>query len=336
MSKPLVSIICVVFNGEKYLRQCLNSIRQQEYENVEVFIFDNNSNDRTAEIAKGYSEFKYIKSPTNLGMWPGQEKVISQAKGEIIVSISVDIIIEPDFIAKCVEKMLSDEKIGAIQGKIYQYKFDREDKPILDHKIIDTCGFRLYHSRKLENIGHGLEDGLLYSKEAEIFGVEGAVPVFRKSALEDIKINGNFIDNDYFWYADDFDFAWRLNILGWKQVFIPDAIAHHDRQTSKNHRSSNLNFIKIRRQIPLFKRRLDYRNTIFTIVKNDYVINVIKDIFPILIRQFELWVYFIFFETSMIFEIPVIIKKLPTLIAKRRQIMSRAKKPAKEFYKCLK
>lgn len=333
---PLVSVICVVYNGQKYLRNCLKSVRNQTYDNIEVIIFDNNSTDKTGEMAQvEFPEFKYVKSENNLGMWPGQEKAIWQnSSGDIIVCISVDIILEPDFIEKCVNKFIEDPSIGAIQAKIYQYKLDN-NKPILDKKIIDTCGFKLHHSRKLENIGHGREDSPEFSHEIVIFGIEGAVPAFRRQALEDIKIEGHFVDNDYFWYADDFDIAWRMNIFGWKQIFLPSSIAHHDRQTTKSHRKSNIDFIKIRSAVPMHKRRLDYRNTIFTIIKNDFAVNILKDIIPILLRQIELWIYFIIFETSMILEIPVIIKKLPTMLHRRRLVMAKAKISAKEFYKCL-
>ncbi len=327
MTRPLVTIQCVIFNGERYIRHCLEAVKKQTYPHTEIIIFDNASTDSTADIAeKEFSAFQLIRHTKNLGMWPGHEEALRYAHGQIIICLSVDVILEPDFVERCVEGFLKNSRAGAIQAKVYQYSLADPNAGFpLPRKTIDTCGFIMKRSRRLLNLGHGEEDVGQFERPCEIFGVEGAVPAFRKAALEDIRIEGRFADVDFFWYADDIDMAWRMAILGWEQIYLPSAIAHHDRQTTKSHRASILDFIKIRRSIPSFKRRLDYRNYIFTLIKNDYLINVFHDILPIAIRQAGLWAYFLIFEPFMLLEIPRIIRKIPAMLRRRHIIMSRAK-----------
>ncbi len=326
----LVSINLVVFNGERYVRHCLDSIKKQSYGNVEINILDNNSSDKTREIIKKeYPDLKLTESRKNLGMWPGQDELLKRSNGEYVVVISVDIILDPNFVEEAVRIFEKNERIGAVEGKIYSYTWS--DGKVSTSKTIDTCGFEIFRSRRVINIGHGEEDRGQYEKEKEIFAVEGAVPIFKKVALEDSRIEGRIVDPEYFWYGDDLDLAWRMRMFGWKQIYSPAVIAYHDRKTTKGLAESKKEFIKIRKTIPLFKRRLDWRNTTLTIIKNDFASNWFKDSPYILWRQLQLWGYFLFFEPTMFIEVFNIVKLLPKMLKRRGKIMRKARVSAKEI-----
>lgn len=321
----LVTINLVVRNGEKWLRHCLDSIKAQTYKNLEIHILDNASTDSTRDIIKKeYPELHLIESQKNFGMWGGHEELWKQSHGKYVIAISVDIIIEPDFVEQAVKIMDADDKIGLLQAKIYQWHL--EDGRPVKTKTIDTLGFKIFRSRRLINIGHGEQDNGQYDtgRDYEIFGIEGAVPIFRRVAIEESRILGEFADRSFFWYGDDFDFAWRMRLFGWKQVYSPRVIAYHDRQTTKSLRTSRWDFIKIRKTVPILKRRLDWRNGILTLVKNDYVSNVLRDFPWIFARQFQLFGYFLIFEPTMILELFTIAKLLPIMLKKRREVMRKA------------
>lgn len=364
MSIPKVTINLVVHNGEKYIRQCLDSVLAQTYphENVEINIYDNASTDRTTDIIKdfgfrisdlGFAKFFSHNSEKNLGMWPAQEELLKYSRGKYVVVLSVDVILHPDFIKNAIEVMERDSNIGALQGKIYKYELD--ESAIKKTDVIDTAGFEIYRSRRIVNIGHGKVDQEQYADECEIFAVEGAVPVFRRQALEDCRLIsqarnfrgstsgaswrlnlgkanlGRVIDPDFFWYGDDLDLAWRMRMFGWKQVYAPSVIAWHDRKTTKALAGGWREFIKIRKNVPMFKRRLDWRNTTLTIIKNDFAINWLRDLPYILWRQLKLWIYFIIFEPSMIVEIFNVAKALPKMLKRRGEIMKKTKISPKDF-----
>jgi GT2 family glycosyltransferase len=350
--EPLASVNLVVHNGEKYIRRCLDSVFAQTYENIEVNVLDNNSTDSTVEKINNWKleignwklpKFSLLEKSENLGTWPGQEELLKHSRGEYIMALSADVVLDPHFIEEAVRIFEKDEKIGAIQGKIYKselasnasYGHDRGD--MKRESVIDTCGFRIYRSRRIVNIGHGEEDRGQFDKEKEILAVEGAVPVFRKQALEDcrLKSQGNkIVDPDFFWYGDDLDLAWRMRLFGWKQVFAPKVVAYHDRQTTKVSAGGNWReFIKIRKTIPLFKRRLDWRNTTLAIIKNDFAVSLLRDLPFIFWRQLRLWGYFLLFEPAMFLEIFGVAKLLPKMLKRRGEIMYKTRITPKEFRK---
>ncbi len=349
MSNTLVTINLVVLNGEKYIRHCLDGILTQTYpsESIEVNILDNGSLDGTTQTIKetisnkqelGFSKFTLHESKINFGMWPGQEELLKYSNGKYILALAVDVILDKDFVKNAVEAMGKDSKIGALQAKIYKYDLINDD--VKKTNIIDTCGFEIFKSRRITNVGHGVEDhgqyDLLAGGTSEIFGVEGAAPFFRREAIENIRINGEFCDHDYFWYGDDLDFAWRMNLFGWKQIFTPSVIAWHDRQTTKKLRQNFRDFLAIRKAISLRKRQLEWKNIRFTIIKNDYIINILKDLPYVLKREVMMLVYLIFFEPKVLLEIPSFIKLLSRMIAKRKEIMRKAKVSPTEIRKYFK
>ena len=338
MSNILVTVNLVVLNGGKYIRHCLDAILTQTYphELIEFNILDNGSTDGTIDKIKEtmsneqrawLSKFFLLENKKNLGMWPGQEELLKHSSGKYVLAMAVDVILDKDFIKNAVGAMEKDNKIGALEAKIYKY--DIQKLEIGNWKLeiggtLDTCGFKIFKSRRLINIGHGEKDKGRYDGLGEIFGVEGAAPFFRREALESCRINGQIIDHDYFWYGDDLDLAWRMRMFGWKEIFAPNVIAWHDRQTTKNLRKSRTDFIKLRRAIPMKKRWLDWRNTRFTIVKNDYTINLFKDLPYILKREVLMSVYILFFEPKLLLKIPNFLKLLPKMLRRRKEIMKKA------------
>lgn len=350
MNNATVSINLVVLNGEKYIRHCLDSILAQTYphELIELNILDNGSTDKTKEVIgnwklvignSSFASFNLIESQQNLGMWPGQEELLKHSSGKYVLAIAVDVILDKDFVANAVKKMETDSNIGALEAKIYKFDALIDIKgskfQVPSSKIIDTCGFQIFKSRRVVNIGHGEIDNGQFNEYKEIFGVEGAAPFFRREALESCRITEpiesftkggpryEIFDHDYFWYGDDLDIAWRMRIFGWRQLFVPDVIAWHDRQTTKNLRKTFADFLKIRKQLPLQKRRLEWRNIRFTIIKNDYTINILKDLPYILKREIMMLGYIIIFEPKVLGEVPAFLRILPKILKKRKQIMKR-------------
>lgn len=336
-NNSLVSIQIVVHNGEKYLRHCLRAAMAQTYPNIEIIVFNNASTDATREIAKELqgAPCTIVESRVNLGMWPGQEEALKHSRGEYVIALSVDVMLDPDFVRACVEAAKADPHIGAIQGKIYQYEYNQlMDASYTQSRTIDTCGFAMTRERKVINVGHGESDGPAFACRHAIFGVEGAAPFFRRSALDDCRMpvhDGGWIwDPDYFWYGDDLDLAWRMTLYGHRQVFVPNAIAWHDRSTTKSVKHTGLLADHVarralRRAIPIRKRRLDWSNTRFTLIKNDHLKNVLRDAVSILAREINVQGYAGLFEQGILLEWGRFLRLAPRMLARRRIVMARAR-----------
>src|SRR3989338_7415404 len=172
MSNSLVTINLVILNGEKYIRHCLDAILAQTYprENIEINILDNGSTDDTINIIENskfkiqnskFAKINFVKNKINLGVWPGQEELLKHTNSKYIVALCVDVLIDKNFIKNAMEIMEKDEKVGALQPKIYKFDLPEvEPRNIFEVRpqktdVIDTCGFKIFKSRRIVNIGHG-------------------------------------------------------------------------------------------------------------------------------------------------------------------------------------
>src|SRR5207245_1492814 len=72
----------------------------------------------------------------------------------------------------------------------------------------------------------------------EVFGVSGAAAVYRKSFINDVTINDEYFDEDFFSYREDADVAWRGRLFGWRALLVPEAIAYHVRAVTPERRRS--------------------------------------------------------------------------------------------------
>lgn len=220
MESPLVSITLVVRNGEKYIRGCLQSVRAQTYTHLELTVLDNSSTDATCDIiAKEFPEFRVIAHPGNTYFGPGQNMCMPLTRGKYILGLCADVVLDPNFVERAVDAMEHDPAIGAVQAKIFQLT---EGAPT---DIIDTTGFVIFKSRRIINRGHGEKDEGQYDARGEVFSYEGAVPFWRREALEKSSVLGEAHDEDYMWYADDIDLGWRMRLFGWKSMYEPTVIA---------------------------------------------------------------------------------------------------------------
>lgn len=102
MKMPLVSVIITTKNSERTLNKCLNSIKEQTYPNIELMVVDNNSKDKTKEIAKKYTKLVFNKGPERSAQRNfGAEK----ARGEYLYFVDADFVLENGVIQQCINKI---------------------------------------------------------------------------------------------------------------------------------------------------------------------------------------------------------------------------------------
>ena len=96
-NKPLISIITVTFNSEKYLKETLKSIFNQKYKNYELIIIDGKSNDKTLDIIKkNIKKIHLYKSEKDKGIYDAFNKGIKLANGDLIGIVNSDDILKPN------------------------------------------------------------------------------------------------------------------------------------------------------------------------------------------------------------------------------------------------
>ena len=119
--KPRVSIGLPVFNGEKYLKEALDSILAQKYQDFELIISDNASTDHTQQICLDYvtkdSRIRYYRNKQNLGAPRNFNKVFKLSSGEYFKWAAYDDVIAPEYIQKCVSVLNNDPSIVLCHSK---------------------------------------------------------------------------------------------------------------------------------------------------------------------------------------------------------------------------
>lgn len=141
---PLVSVVITTKNEEPNIANCLQSIKEQEYNNIEIIVVDNGSSDRTKEIARGYTDKVYDKGPErsaqrNYGM-------IEKSNGDYVMFVDADMILSPRLIDDCVE-FISKENCSALHiseivlGRNFWSRVRRFERSFYDGTVIDGARF---------------------------------------------------------------------------------------------------------------------------------------------------------------------------------------------------
>lgn len=290
----LISIVIINYNNCDYLKRCINSINNQNYKNLEIIFIDNDSKDKSYEyMISEYSDenIQIIKNTVNNGYAGAANQGIKLSKGKYVMIINPDIIMEEDFVDKLYNFIETDENIAAVSGKLLKYDFKNNKKL----NYIDSAGIVMYQSTRCIDRGQNQEDAGQYDKTEQVFGVCGAAPLYRKSALEKIKINDEYFDEDFFAYKEDVDLSWRLNLYGFKNMYYPKAVAYHGRGLGGS-KKGVLNFITNRKSQSEFLRGISHRNHKMMLYKN-FTNESYKDFsYKIIKRELSFNIYAIIFE----------------------------------------
>ena len=148
--KPLVSVIINCHNGEKYLKENLNSLFNQSYKNFEIIFYDNFSNDKSEKIIKKFSDkrIKYFKSTKLYNLYDARNLAVNKAKGKYISFIDVDDIWHKDKLKKQINFLNNNNKFKIIYSnyfnlrknkKILKFKKDLPSGNITQELIKDYC-----------------------------------------------------------------------------------------------------------------------------------------------------------------------------------------------------
>jgi GT2 family glycosyltransferase len=210
-----VSVVIPNWNGERFLRGCLQSLRKQTFKAFEVILVDNASTDGSlALVEKEFPEVRIVKLVRNLGLTGGANAGIKAAQGEVIALLNNDAEAHPNWLESLWDALQRHPEAGMAASKILLY--DRRS-------IINSAGDFYRLDGVPGNRGVWEEDRGQYDREEYVFGACGGAAAYRKAMLEEIGL----FDEDMFMYCEDVDLAWRAQIAGYRCVYTPKAIAYH-------------------------------------------------------------------------------------------------------------
>ncbi|MFC1666707.1 glycosyltransferase family 2 protein [Candidatus Omnitrophota bacterium] len=276
----MISIIIVNYNRRDLLKRCLDSVRGQGFKDLEIIVVDNASSDDSVEMVNAYyPEVRLISNTRNLFFCKAYNQGIDESKGNFILCLNNDIILDKDYLKEALSAISSDTKIGMISGKVFR----------MDTKMIDSTGLFLGKNRKAIERGYGKRDGRQYEKPEYIFGVSGACAFFRKSMLIDVKDKNGYFDESFAMYYEDLDLCWRAQKRGWKAYYNPKATAYHVRAGTAVVRNGRKgpNFIYLPRDF----KKMYIGNRYKCIRKNDTFLGVLVNLPFILLYEIKVWGY---------------------------------------------
>lgn len=218
------------FNSAATLEACLDSISQQDYDSIEVIIVDNASGDGTKQILEKLgTRHQVLYNSTNAGFAAAQNRAIAKARGEWVLCLNPDVILSPDFISELVAVGQANSRVGTVCGKLLRWKPGENPERT---RIIDSTG--IYFVRNLRHFDRGAEeeDRGQYNRPEYVVGATGAAALYRKAMIDDISVDGEFFDEDFFAYREDADVAWRAQLMGWGCVYTPLAVGWHVRRVT--------------------------------------------------------------------------------------------------------
>lgn len=336
----LVSINLLTYNAEKYIKSCLNSVFSQNYPMLEILIIDNASTDGTIEYLRKLPQkpnLKIIFNKKNIGFAAGHNQGIRESKGKFILCLNQDIVLDSEFVSKAVKTFQMDDEIASVQGKLLRWNLGLPtSNQFMDYKvshIIDTIGFIIFKNRRIINREQGQVDQGQFEKVEEIFGADGAAPVYRRKALEDIKIKKEYFDEDFFCYKEDVDIAWRLKLYGWKAFYQPKAIAWHARTAGDSAAKNYLAIMKERLKINKFGKFHAFKNQRMMQLKNEQPLLLAKHLPWFLPKEIVSWIYVLLLERYTWKAIRDLFKLTPRTLKKRKIIMANKKVGVKEMEK---
>lgn len=273
MKKPLVTIIILNFNSLNDTIKCLQSIKRTTYQNFELLIVDNGSeNNEGLLLQRKYGDkHKVLLLKKNLGYTGGNNFAFQKAKGKYIILLNNDTEVTPNWIDPLINLLEKNRSIAVVQPKIKML----QKKNYFDYAgaaggFIDKYGYPFTKGRIFETQE---KDTGQYDNAGVIFWASGACCAIRKSVIKEV---GGLFDPIFFNYMEEIDFCWRVWNSGYKAYYCPESTIYH-----KGAASAGKNLYK--------KRYWEHRNNLILLYKNlnhnivhNLIIRTILEIFTYL------------------------------------------------------
>lgn len=328
MTRPIVSVIIVNWNGANYLESCLISLAHQQRCRLEILVVDNASTDRSSEVVASFQAqfpklpLTFIQNARNEGFCRANNQGIHVSSGEFVLLLNADVTLQPLFIAILLQIMRSDRKVGIAAGKLLSG---------YDPQKIDSTGLVMYKNRRAVDRGQYEADDGRYAAQEEIFGASGAACLYRRSMLEALKYSrkelasiqppeeahDEYLDELFFAYKEDVDLSWRAQLAGWKCVYMPEAVGYHFRKWG----------VGKRQDIPKWVRRQSLKNRYVMLLKNECFRTFMPSLLPILWYEFLSLGYILLREPYLFVVIRDLAHLWPAIKQKRRLTQQRICQP---------
>ena len=213
-SSPLVSIIIINYNAGNLLLNCVDSVFKSTYPNFEVIIVDNLSTDNShIRCKEKFKKIQLIENEKNLGYCEGNNVGIKSAKGEFILILNPDTIVDPDWLN---ELFRAYQKHGEALYQPKHLSLKEKSTIMSTGNMMNVFGFGYAREK-------GQKDVNQHNTIEQIGYASGTCLFIPSSIFKNVGLLDPFI----FLYHDDLDFGWRAAQLGIKSYYVPSSVIYH-------------------------------------------------------------------------------------------------------------
>jgi GT2 family glycosyltransferase len=210
-----VTVVIPNWNGERFLRLCLDSLRRQTFPDFETVVVDNGSSDGSLSLVKrAFPEVRALPLGKNRGFSAAVNAGIGASGAELVALLNNDTEQDPGWLAALVRAADEHPEVGLFSSKLVD---------LHDRRLLDGAGDALRSSGLPYRLGHGERDRGQFDTPSYVFSACGAAALYRRAMLDDVGL----FDEDFVSYCEDGDLSFRAQLAGYRCRYVPDAVVYH-------------------------------------------------------------------------------------------------------------
>jgi len=290
MNFPFISVVIPVYNEEKNIGKCLDSLLNQDYpkDKYEIIVVDGNSEDNTKKIVEKYSDIKVLDNPER-NTAVGRNIGIKNSKGGYIAFTDGDVIVPKNWLKTLIKNLVTlGERTTGVGGGNIHPKTSNDFVKALERMLHTWWG------------GMGSVTGSCFNEIKEVESLGGFNSLYKKDIFEKI---GYFDEN--FATGEDAELNVRIKMKGYKLFHIPKTdVIHNPKDTLRKWIKRMFQYGRARMKI-MRKHPSSFKPVY--LISLIYVVSLI--FFPVayfisnILFKFFLLVIFIFLSSSIIFSL---------------------------------
>ena len=242
-NNPLISIVVVNWNGEKFLGHCLDAFKSQTYKNFQMIIVDNASTDGSVDkIEEQWSDTRLIKLDNNTGFARANNIGANQATGDWLALVNNDAFLAPDWLEQMMKASSQYPQYSFFASRLMQSSGEENVEATGDICHVSGLAWHRDYNQPKEKASR---------EPGEVFSASAAAALYNRNKFLEV---GGF-DEGYFSHHEDVDLGFRLRLRGNRCLYVPEAEVKHIGSASFGKESDKTVY-----QV--------HRNTVWTYFKN--------------------------------------------------------------------
>lgn len=213
---PRISVIIPHYNKYDLLKACLTSVMDQKADfRYEVIVVDDASPDGSvSKVGRDFPGVKVIALAGNCHFARACNEGLKRARGEYIALLNNDTEVDPGWLGALKQALDDHPEVGFCASRVLFLK---------DRSMIDSAGDCYTIAGTPHKIGHRRTAHKNHLEKRYVFGASASSSIYRRSMLEEIGL----FDEDMHFALEDVDLSFRAQLMGYKCLYVPDALVFH-------------------------------------------------------------------------------------------------------------